>query len=145
MLALIPELDFSLTLESLLSPHILQPRIEIPHLLHHIIHLFLVRALDRTRLANDHVELELDAADLTATKEKAGSGPDIRRRETEPVLAGICSRECEFTIAAAVLADNAVVVVEGLVDGNVDALSGISRATSNRVERDSYHSRVVHI
>ena len=121
-LALIPKLRLPLPLKDLLAPHILQPRIQILHLLHHLAHLVLVRALDLARFADDHVELEADAADLVAAEEVAGEGGDVGRGEAEAVVAGVGGGEGEFAGAGAALRDDAVVVVEGFVDGDEDAL-----------------------
>ena len=42
-------------LENLLPPYILQPRVQIPHLLHNLADLALIRALDGARLPNRHI------------------------------------------------------------------------------------------
>ena len=95
-LALIPEFCFPLSLEHLLSPDILQSRVEVLNLVDNLTHLLLVAALNLTRLANSHVELELDAAYLATAEEEARCGRYVRRREAELVVAGIGRAESEF-------------------------------------------------
>ena len=74
------------------------------------------------RLADSHVEFELDAADLRAGEEVAGGGGDVSGGEAEAVVARVGGGEGEFAGAGAALGDDAVVVVEGFVDGYEDAL-----------------------
>ena len=74
------------------------------------------------RLADDHVELEADAADLVAAEEVSGEGGDVGGREAEAVFARVRGGEGEFAGAGAALGDDAVVVVEGFVYGYEDAL-----------------------
>lgn len=121
-LADISELRLALTLETLLALNILQARIQIAHFLDHIIDLVLVRALDLGSVADGHVELELDAAGLGAVEEVAGGRGDVGGREAETVVAGVGGGEDEFAAGLGALGDDAVVVVEGFVDGYEDAL-----------------------
>lgn len=48
-------------------------------------------------------------------------GRGARGREAEPVLARVCGREGEAALGGAALRDDAVVVVEDLLDGYEDA------------------------
>ena len=61
-LADIPELRLAFALEDLLALDVLQARVQVAHLLDHVLDLVLVRALDLRGVADGHVELELDAA-----------------------------------------------------------------------------------
>ena len=121
-LANIPELRLALALEDLLALDILQARVQVAHLLHHILDLVLVRALDFRGVADGHVELELDAAGRAAVEEEAGGCGHVGRGEAEAVVAGVGGGEDEFAAALGALGDDAVVVVEGFVDGYEDAL-----------------------
>jgi hypothetical protein len=74
-------------LEDLLSPNIQQPAIQVPHLLHNIINLALICALDLARLANRHVQVELDSAVYTSVAQPSSARLDILGCEAESVLA----------------------------------------------------------
>ena len=50
------------SLENLFPPNILQPRVQVLDLLHQRLNLVLVRALNPARLANRHIQGELDGA-----------------------------------------------------------------------------------
>ena len=121
-LADIPELRFALALEDLLALDVLQARVQVAHLLDHVLDLVLVRALDLRGVADGHVELELDAAGRAAVEEEAGGRGHVGRGEAEAVVAGVGGGEDEFAAALGALGDDAVVVVEGFVDGYEDAL-----------------------
>lgn len=121
-LTLIPKLHLPLPLKHLLPPHILESRIQIPNLLHHILHLSLITAFNLGRVADGHVELEFDSADLGAGEEEAGGGGHVCGREAEAVVAGVGGGEGELAGGGGALGDDAVVVVEGFVDGYEDAL-----------------------
>jgi len=121
-LALIPKLRLPLPLKDLLSPDVLQARVDVPHFGHHLAHLPFIAALDGRGLADGHVELEFDAAHAAAGEEEPGGRGDVGRGEAEAVVARVRGREGEFACAGAALRDDAVVVVEGFVDGDVDAL-----------------------
>ena len=108
-------------LEDLLPPNILQPAIQVPHLLHNILDLALIRTLDLARLADREVQLELDAACRLSVRQPAAVGRGARGCEAEPVLARVCGREGEAALGGAALRDDAVVVVEDLLDGYEDA------------------------
>lgn len=130
-LALISELRFPLSLKDLLPPHVLQPRIQILHLLHHFTHLVLVRALNLARLANNHIKLESDATDLVAAEKESGGGGDVGRCEAQAVVAGVSGGESEFAAAGAPLVDDAVVVVEDFVDGYGDTLYAMCKRSDS--------------
>lgn len=49
-------------LEDLFPPDVLQPRVQILHLLDQRLHLILIRTLNLARLANRHIKRELDSA-----------------------------------------------------------------------------------
>jgi len=121
-LANIPKLRLTLTLEDLLALHVLQARVQVSHLLDHVLDLVLVRALDLRSVADGHVELELDAAGLRAVEEEAGGRGHVGGREAEAVVAGVGGGEDEFAAGLGALGDDAVVVVEGFVDGYEDTL-----------------------
>jgi hypothetical protein len=108
-------------LENLLPPNILQPAIQVPHLLHNILDLALIRTLDLACLADREVQLELDAARRLSVRQPAAVGRGARRREAEPVLARVCGREGEAALGGAALRDDAVVVIKDLLDGYEDA------------------------
>ena len=55
-------------------------------------------------------------------EEEAGSRGHVGRGEAEAVVAGVGGGEDEFAAALGALGDDAVVVVEGFVDGYEDAL-----------------------
>lgn len=118
----IPELRLALTLEDLLTLDVLQARVQIAHLLDHVLDLVLVRALDFGGVANGQVELEFDAAGLAAVPEEAAGRGHVGWGEAEAVVAGVGGGEDEFAAAFGALGDDAVVVVEGFVDGYEDAL-----------------------
>jgi hypothetical protein len=101
----------------------LQAGVQVPDLLDHVLDLVLVRALDFGGVADCHVQLEFDAADLRAVKEEAGCCGHVGGCEAEAVVAGVGGCEDEFAAGGGALGDDAVVVVEGFVDGYEDALS----------------------
>jgi hypothetical protein len=60
-------------------------------------------------------------------------------RETDAVLASVGCAEGEFAFCAAVLVDDAVVIVEGLINGNANALNAVNRprlVVSTRFRRE---------
>jgi hypothetical protein len=121
-LADIPELGLALPLEDLLALDVLQAGVQVADLLDHVLDLVLVRALDLGGVADGHVELEFDAADLRAVEEEARGCGHVGGREAEAVVAGVGGCEDEFAARGGALGDDAVVVVEGFVDGYEDAL-----------------------
>ena len=108
-------------LENLLPPNILQPAIQVPHLLHNILDLALIRTLDLARLADREVQLKLDATCRLSVRQPAAVGRGARGREAEPVLARVCGREGEAALGGAALRDDTVVVIKDLLDGYEDA------------------------
>jgi hypothetical protein len=121
-LANIPKLRFPLPLENLLALHILQPRVQIPHFLDHILDLVFVRGLDFGGVADGHVQLEFNSAGGRAVVEKAAGCGHVGGCEAEAVVAGVGGGEDEFPGGFGALGDDAVVVVEGFVDGYENAL-----------------------
>lgn len=53
------------SLEDLFPPYVLQPRVQVLDFLHERLDLVLIRALDSARLANRHVQRELDGTVYT--------------------------------------------------------------------------------
>lgn len=112
-------------LENLFPPNILQPAIQIPHLIHQLVHLALIRTLNLARLANNHVKRQLHVAHVLATDEPSTGGGRIGGLEAELVLAAVGRAECEASLGRAALVHDAVVVVECFVDGDGHAQRGI--------------------
>lgn len=112
-------------LEYLLPPDILQPAIQIPHLLHQLVYLALIRALNFARLANRQIQRKLDGAVHAAAAQPAAARLHVLGRHTDPVLARVGGREGEAAATGAPLGDDAVVVVEGFLDGYKDADVGL--------------------
>lgn len=108
-------------LKDLLPANILQPGIEVLDLLHDIQDLPLIRTLDGAGLADGQVEVQLDASDRLPSAQPTAGPPGGRRGEADLVVAGVGGAEGEATCARAALGYDAVVVVEGLVDGDGDA------------------------
>lgn len=100
----------------LLPTNIMQPTIQIPNTLHNILHLVLILRLDLARLTNGNIQSHLDRA--LGTGQPAASGGVRFSREAETVLAGVGGGEGEAAGVVLALGDDAVVVVEGLVDGD---------------------------
>lgn len=113
-------------LEDLLPPNIRQPAIQLLDFGDNVVDFTLVFALDLARLANGHVDGELDAAARHAGVGEPSADTDGRgagRREAYPVVAGIRGGEGEFrgfVRGGGLLVYNTVVIVEGLVDGDGD-------------------------
>jgi len=121
-LADVSELGLALSLEDLLALDVLQARVQVADLLDHVLDLVLVRALDLGGVADGHVEFEFDAADLRAVEEEARGCGHVGGREAEAVVAGVGGREDKFAAGGGALGHDAVVIVEGFVDGDEDAL-----------------------
>lgn len=85
-----------------------------------VLQLVLVAALDLARLADDEIELHLDAAVGALRREPRGPAGGGRGREADLVVAGLVGREGEAARGGAALGDDAVVVVEDFFYGNVD-------------------------
>lgn len=96
----------------------MQTAIQITHTLDDILHLILILSLDLARLANGNVQVDPDgglAAGHPARGRDVGFG-----QEADTVLAGVCGREGEAAGVVFALVNDAVVIVEGLVDGDLD-------------------------
>ena len=87
--------DVTYPLEHLLSPDILQPSIQIPDLLHHLVNLTLIRTLNLACLSNCQIQCELDAALRLAVAQPTAAGGDILGRKTETMFSRIGGGECE--------------------------------------------------
>lgn len=96
----------------------MQAAVEITHTLHDILHFVLVLGLDLARLANGNVQGELNGA-LAAGHPARGRDVGFGQ-EADPVLAGVGGGEGEAAGVVFALVHDAVVVVEGLVDGDLD-------------------------
>lgn len=106
-------------LEHLLPSNILQPRIQILHLLHNTLDLALIRTLNLTTFANGQVQRQLDVSKrLAADRPPAESG--VRGLETDLVVPGVVGDEGEFAGGGPALGDDAVVIVEDFVDEDED-------------------------
>lgn len=112
-------------LEDLLSPDILQPGIQVLDLADNILNLVLVGTLNGAGLANGHVELELDVAGGLSASQPALARGNVGRGEADAVVARVGGAEGEAALGSSALADDAVVVVESLVDADVDAHVGV--------------------
>lgn len=94
----------------------------------------LVRAFNPACLSNSHVQCKLDGT-VNATAQPASS-LDVLRGNANAVLTRIGGAEGEFALAGTALGDNAVVVVESLLDGDEDTyvwlrLEGLGRIVPN--------------
>ena len=107
------------SLEDLFAPDILQPRVQVLNPLDQRLDMGLVCALNPTCLSNSHIYCELDRA-VNAAAQPA-STLNVLRGHANAVLSGVGGGEGEFALARTALSDNAVVVVEGLLNGNEDA------------------------
>lgn len=105
----------SYPLVHLFTADVLQPAVQVLHTLNDILHLVLVLGFDLAGLANGNVDGELDSAQGVA--QPAGGGVRLGC-EANPVLTGVGSREMEATGVAVTLRNNAVVIVEGLLNGD---------------------------
>lgn len=108
-------------LVSLLSPDILQPSIQIADLARHILNLALVGTLNGARLTNGHVELKLDVSGRRAARQPPLGRGHVGRREADAVVARVGSTKSEAPLGSALLAHDAVVIVEDFVDADVDS------------------------
>lgn len=100
----------------------MQTAVQVLHTLNDILHLILILGLDLAGLANSEVEVQLDGA-LAVREPASGRGIGVGH-EADLVLACIGSGEGEAAGVAVALADDAVVIVEGLVDCDLD-LQGV--------------------
>jgi hypothetical protein len=114
--SLIPVQTYSL--EHLLPPHVVQPRIQVLEPPSKILNLGLVGALELARLADGKVEGQADAAVGLGGAEPGGAARRRRGLEADLVVACVGGREGEAARLATALRDDAVVVVEDfLLDG----------------------------
>jgi len=90
----------------------LQPRVEVLDPLGDVLQLALVRALDLARLADRQVQGQLDAAVLVRCVQPRLSPAVAARRETDPVVAGLVSREREAAGRGTALRYDSVIVVK---------------------------------
>ena len=86
-LRLISKLCLSFPLEDLLPPDILQSRIQILDLLHHLAQFVFITTLYVACLAYRQIELELDAACSRAREEEAGTRRNVLRCEAHAMIA----------------------------------------------------------
>lgn len=108
-------------MEDLLTSDILQPRVQILDLGDQIRHLILVAALNLACLTNRKIQLKLDVPCRHSVAEPTLRRGYVRRSEADSVLAAVCRAECESAIGRGpLLRYNAVVVVKGLLYGDVD-------------------------
>lgn len=112
---LITEFGFTFPLVNLLATNILEPAVQVLDTLDDILHLVLVLGFDLAGLSNGNVNSELHSTGGVA---QPGRGGVRLGREADSVLTSVGSREVEATGVAVTLGYNAVVVVEGLLDGD---------------------------
>ena len=103
-------------LEHLLPTNIVQPTIQVLDLLHNILHLPLILQLNVACLANRHVQRHPDR--LRSTRQPAPGRTAPLGSQTDLMLTSISGGEREAARVAVTLGDDAVVIVEDLVDGN---------------------------
>lgn len=105
-------------LENLLASNVLQPRVQVLDLLGQCLDVRLVCALDPARLSDSHIQRELDGA-VNATAQPA-SALHVLGSDANAVLTRVSGAEGEFAFARTALGDDAVIVVECLLDGDED-------------------------
>ena len=106
-------------LENLLPSNILQAPIQIPDLLRDLAQFSLVRAVDRARLPDRQIQIQLHIAMRGAPRQPASRGsPD--GSEADAVVARIGGGEGELARRAAAGVDDSVVVVKGFFDRDGD-------------------------
>lgn len=96
----------------------MQATVKVTYTLHDILNFVLVLCLDLARLANGNVQGELDGA-LSAGHPAGGRDVGFGHK-ADTVLAGVGSREGKAAGVVFALVDDSVVIVEGLVDGDLD-------------------------
>ena len=94
----------------------MQPAVQIPDTVYDILHLVLVLGLDLAGLANNEIQVELDGT-LGIGQPAASRGFGVGH-EADAVLAGVGGREGEAAGVVLALGHDAVVIVEGLLDGD---------------------------
>ena len=82
-------------LEHLLPPDILQPAIQIPNFLYHLINLSLIRAFNLARFSNRNIQCKLNATPRLAVAQPTAARRHILGREAELMLARVRRREGE--------------------------------------------------
>lgn len=102
----------------------MQSAVQITNPLHNILHLVLILGLDLARLANGNIQGNLDGT--LGVGQPAARGSVGLRGEADAVLAGIGSGEGEAASVVLALGDDAVIVVEGLVDSNEHLQVGVN-------------------
>lgn len=108
----------------LFTTDIVQPAVQILDTLHDILDFVLILSLNLAGLTNGKVDGELDGAQRVG--QPAGGG--IRFRcEADSVLARIRGGEMEATRVAVPLGHDAVIIVEGLLDGDVHLQAMVDR------------------
>lgn len=108
--------DKTYTLVHLLPTNIMQPAVQITNPLHDILHLVLIFGLNLARFANGNIQGHLNGT-LGAGEPATGGGVGLSG-EADAVLTGISGREGEAAGVVLALRDDAVVVVESLIDGD---------------------------
>lgn len=111
-------------MEHLFPPNILQTTVQILDLLYKILHLAFIRTLNRARLSNRQVEAKFDLTARCAAAQPAAAGTSIRWRKAETVIPAIGSRKGESPLGGSTLRNHAVIIVECLIDGNLNANVG---------------------
>lgn len=119
-LGLVSELGLAFTLEDLLATDVVQAVVQVLDTGGDVGNGVFVGALNLAARANDHVELELDAAVGGRRREPRGAARRGRGQEANLVVAGLVGDEVELARRGASLGDNAVVVVEYFIDGDVN-------------------------
>ena len=114
-------------LKNLLPPDIPHPSIQLPHLPHNTRNLILILTLNLTTLSNRHIKHQFHPSQriIPTAPEPALQRDRTRptRRETQTVQAAVGGAEGEArggVAGSGGLGDDAVVVVEGLVYGDLD-------------------------
>jgi hypothetical protein len=116
----------------LFATDVVQPAVQVLDTLDNILHLILILGLDLASLANGKVDSDLDGAPGGA---QPVGGSISLGCEADFVLAGVGGREVEAARVAVTLGHNAVVVVEGLFDGDEDMHVVVDRvSTGLRIE-----------
>lgn len=108
-------MEYTYSLEDLLSADVLQTHVEILDAGSNVLELVLVAALEGRGLSDGQVERQADAAVLVAGGQPACVAAVGRGRKAELVLSRLGGGKSETTAAAALLRDDAVVVVEGFL------------------------------
>lgn len=108
----------------LFTTDIVQPAVQILDPLHDILDFVLILSLNLAGLTNGKVDGELDGAQRVG--QPAGGGIRLRC-EADSVLARIRGREMEATRVAVPFGHDAVVIVEGLLDGDVQLQGMVDR------------------